>query len=276
MKIGNFLKGNVTTILTVVAVVGTPVSSYLTGKAVLKAEKILRDIPEDQLKTFETRKKLFKVYLPAIVSNLITIGSSVACYVKNKRIQAGYLGAYTMAATTLEATRSKMTVEEEMRIENEIVEERVNAEIEKLMSKMPGEEYELWVDDYRNKPFWARKSDILLGKDEINRDLASPNFSRHFGTADLTTFYSHVVGDPEPQDQLRGWDIDYLIDLWENDHVEVDWTTNYIYTDPETGRKIPCNYIYWINPPFMNYWNYDEMKNSLSENDFERWVRENS
>lgn len=252
-----FIQRNGPTILTGAASVGVIVTSVLTGKAVLKADKILNEIKNEDLKNIKTKKKLIPVYIPPVISGTATIACIIGCHLMNKRLQAGFIAAYGLLDSTFKAYKSKLTVEEEMMIEEEVDKDRIIAELENLLKNCPGEEYELWIDDYRKRPFWARKSDILLAKDELNRNLRDPNFSKHYGTASLEEFYSHVKGESEPQDYLYGWDIDYLIEEWNDDQIEVNWSENYVYTDPATGKGIRCNRIYWNYDPLFNYWTYE-------------------
>lgn len=243
-------------ILTIGASAGVVATSVLTGKAVLKADKILNEIEEKDLKTIETQKKIIPVYIPPVLSCTVTIACIVGCHLMNKKIQAGLIAAYGILDTTFKAYKSKLTVDEEMNIQREIDNDRINAEIEKLISKRPDEEYELWCDDYRSHPYWARKSDILLGKDDLNRNLRSANFSKHYGKASLEEFYAHVKGESEPQDYILGWDIDYLLEEWDDDEVDVTWYDSGLYTDPLSGKQIPCNHVVWSIDPISNFWNY--------------------
>lgn len=263
----NFLRRNGSLILSVTASVGVVATAYLTGEAVIKADKLLNEKPVN-------KKEIVKAYIPPVASGTATIACIIGCHIMNQKIQAGLLAAYGVLNSTFQAYKSKLDVEDQLRIERDIAKDRIDAEIEKLLELRPDEEYELWVDDYRKHPFWARKSDILLGKDEVNKDLSDCNFSRHYGCGTLETFYSHVQGDIEPQDCLRAWDIDYLWGEWETDRVDIEWTDD-IYIDPGSGKKIPCNHIWWSVPPLMNYWNYDTMRNG-DEKEFETWLRENS
>lgn len=260
-------KRNLPTILTVGNCIGVPATAYFTGKAVLEAEKYLNSVPEEDLKKVATKLHVAKIYGPAVISGFLTIGMGIGSNVSNKKIQAGYVAAYSVLSSAFNTWKNKLPVEEEMRIESEVDKDRVDAEIEKLLNQRPDEQYELWVDDFRKRPFWARKSDILLGKDEINKQLSDPNFSRHWGTASLEEFYAHVKGEPEPQDYLYGWDIDYIYEKWESDQVDVDWTENYIYIEPVSGKKIPCNHIWWSIDPLMNYWNYESQWEQVGKPD---------
>lgn len=248
---------NAPTMLTAGSCAGVIATSILTGRAVLKADRILKEIPDEDLKSFGVKKKLTRVYILPILSGSATIACIIGCHLMNKQIQAGLIAAYGIVNSTFKAWKSKLTAEEEMMIEEEIDKDRIIAALEEMLNDRPGEEYELWIDDYRKNPYWARKSDILFGKDELNRELRSPNFSRHFGTASLAEFYSHVQGEPEPQDYLYGWDIDYLLEEWDDDQLEVKWTENYSYIDPVTGEEIRCNHIYWTYDPLFNYWTYE-------------------
>lgn len=255
--VGKFLTRNGSLLLTIGGSAGVIVTSFLTGKAVLKADKIMNEIPADKLKTLETQKKLIPVYIPPVVSGALTITCIVACHLMNKKIQAGFIAAYGIAHSTLEAYRSKMNADEIADVERRISEDKINADIAKLLEERPNEECELWTDDYRKHPYWARKSDILLGERELNKELTSINFSRHYGYAALETFYSHVTGETEPVDSIYGWNLDQLVEECDVDKIEVMWEENMLYTDPASGKQIPCNYIYWQWDPIPNFWNYE-------------------
>jgi hypothetical protein len=229
----------------------------LTGRAVLKADKILNDIPDAKLKSVETQKKIIPVYIPPVLSGTATIACIIGCHLVNKRLHAGFIAAYGVTSTTLKAYKSKMTAEENARIQQEIDKDIVIANLEQLLNDRPGEEYELWKDDYREKPFWATKSDILLGKDEINRAMNdNNNLSGYFGQIGLKDFYAHVVGEPEPQDDIFGWDIDYMLEEWEDCYIDICWSEGEIYTNPKTGEQISCNHIHWNYQPIEDYQHY--------------------
>ena len=265
--VGKFLTGNGSLLLTIGGSAGVIVTSFLTGKAVLKADKIMNEIPEDKLKTLETQKKLIPVYIPPVVSGALTITCIVACHLMNKKIQAGFLAAFGVAHTTLEAYRSKMTDDAVADVERQISEDKINAEIAKLLEERPSEEYELWTDDYRKRPYWARKCDILFGERELNNELRNWNISRHYGYTSLQTFYSHVVGDPEPADSIYGWCLDQLLEECDTDEIDVRWEENMMYADPSSGKQIPCNYIWFEWDPLPGYWNYESPWSKVEKKD---------
>ena len=260
MSFFNFLKRNTPAILTGIAMIGVPLSSYLTAKSAVKTAELLKDISDEDLKSPETRKELVQINALPVICILLTMGTIAGCHFFNKKLQAGYLAAYSLLSSTFEAWKLKLPLEQEMQIETDVDIDTINKYIDELLGDRPGEEYELWSDKFRKKPFWARKSDILLGKDEINKrinpDPNAPLLWPDWGNVSLEVFYSHTKGDTEPQDCLYGWNIDYLLEQWEWSTIDIDWASNYIYKDPETGMKIPCNRIYWSIDPQLNYWNY--------------------
>ena len=270
MNIRKFLMKHGSLMLTVGASVGVVATSVLSGKAVLEADKILNDISDKDLKTANTQKRILSVYIPPVLSGVATIACIIGCHLMNKKIQAGLIAAYGVIDTTFKAYKSKLSAEEQAQIQKEIDKDCVIENLEELLNNRPGEEYELWIDDYRKRPYWARKSDILLGKDEINRSLNSANYSRHYGTASLGEFYSHVKGESEPQDYIFGWNIDYMLEEWDEDNVEVNWFESDIYTNPETGKQISCNRICWSIDPISNYWNYESSWSKIESKDDSR------
>lgn len=251
-----FLRRNGPLLLTITATAGVAVTSYFTGKAVLKADKMLNEIPEEDFKTFATKKLIAKTYIPPVVSGVATIACIIGAHLMNKQIQAGLFAAYGLAQSTFEMYRRKLDPEDDERIMRELRMDRVNIEIQKLIDERPGEEYELWIDDYREHPYWATKSDILLGKDDLNACLNGETYNPRYNfRTSLEVFYSHVKGQPEPQDSIYGWDVEQLLEECETDHINIWWEDD-IYIIPILEKQIPVNHIHFDWGPVENYWNY--------------------
>lgn len=158
--IGKFLKRNAPTILCVTASTGVIVSNYLTGKAVLKADKILNQ-PHDE----NTKKDLIKAYIPPVVTATLTIGCIVGAHLMNKKIQAGLIAAYSAMSSVFEAYRIKNGAERDRQIMTEIAVQRIRQED---IPETIEEGFQLWTDPYIEelshrevKSYTAKETDIL-------------------------------------------------------------------------------------------------------------------
>lgn len=249
--VSRFLKKNGPLLLTIGSCAGVVASNVLTAKAVLKADNIL-----DGIRDANTRKDVIKAYIPPVAVSGATIAMIIGAHMMNKRIQAGLIAAYGLLDATFKAYRAQQEPDIDVITMRDIRKDAVENQLPEIMEKCPGEGYILWKDDFRKRPFWARETDILKGVNFINKCLLDPN-SGHWCVG-LDEFYSGFTkGEDEPQDALYGWTTDYMWEQWDCNLIEVDWTEDGTYTNPESGTTHPCRYLYWWCEPMLNYRSYD-------------------
>lgn len=119
--------------LTVIAAAGTVATGYFAAKAGYKSVERLKEAEEDKgepLTTGEKVKEVGLMYVPAIASGIVTIGSTVGSYAVGRKINLG-LGAAYLAAKN-----------EYKRYSDEVREEYGDEAHAKILSKMamPGAE----------------------------------------------------------------------------------------------------------------------------------------
>lgn len=251
-KTGLFLKRNAPTILSVAACGGVILSNYFTGKAVLKADKILNE-PHNE----NTKKQLIQTYIPPVLTAGATIGCIIGAHLMNKKIQAAVIAAYGVLDATFQAYRAKQDPEADLQIMTEVQTElAVQEAAEPDFLQAPGDDYILWKDNYRKRPFWARECDIRRGVAYANKKLLDPNFGDG-GWFGMDEFYEFVKGEPEPQDGAWGWTTDYMWEEWDCCLLEVDWIEGGTYTNPESGAVHKVNYLRWWCEPMDGFREYE-------------------
>ena len=171
MKIVNkafgVLKRQAPLLMTIGAGIGVAATAYLTGKAVLEAEQILAEVNgEKDMKSPEVRNQLIKTYAPPIISGAVTIATIFGCYAYNKKIQAGYIAAYSVMTSIFNAYRLKNVSERDADIMTSIAVDQIKAEDAAKVIKEEPEQ--LWTDPYiahltrgKIKLYSAKESDIL-------------------------------------------------------------------------------------------------------------------
>ncbi len=210
--VGRFLKRNGPTILCITASAGVVISNYLTGKAVLEADKILSR-PHDE----NTKKEVIKTYIPPVIASTATIACIIGAHLANKKIQAGLIAAYGAVNSVFEAYRMKNDAERDKQIMTEIAVERIKADD---IPQTIEEGCQLWTDPYIAElshgtitSYEAAESDILWAamymKDTFYME----------GDVSIRTFYNIL--------RQRGVDIPYMEGendiYWEIDDDWYDW-----------------------------------------------------
>lgn len=253
-----FLKRNGPTILTIGASAGVVATSYLTGKAVLKADRIMNDLSFEELKSIDTKKKLIPVYIPPVIAGTATIACVIGAHLMNKKIQAGLFAAYTMLDTTYKAYRLHVGLDTDADKEamSAVHDVYIKYNTPAVQDMRPSEEYILWRDDYHQHPYWATENDIYKATAYLNKLLLDPNSGR-YGDVCLADFYAFVKTEHEDSDSLWGWTFDYMAESWDCGLIETEWREESPWIDP-SGEAIPTRHLYFWCEPLFDYLNYDE------------------
>lgn len=161
------LKRETPLLMTIGAGIGVGVTAYLTGKAVLEAEHILAEANgKKDIKSPEVRNQMIKTYAPAVISGVVTTGMIFGCHALNKKIQAGYIAAYSAVDSLFNAYRMKNESERDADIMASIAVDQIKAEdVVKVVKEEPEQ---IWTDPYiahltrgKVKCYSAKESDIL-------------------------------------------------------------------------------------------------------------------
>lgn len=142
---------NSPTILTAIGVAGTMTTAFLTGRAAIRAQKILEveeqdhiidEVPTD-LDLKQKAAVTWKVFVPAVVSGTIT----VTCIVAANRIGAQRAAALGMAYTTAQKLLKNYEEKTVEVVGKKKANDIQNAVIQKQLSEMPKRNREVVVVD---------------------------------------------------------------------------------------------------------------------------------
>lgn len=239
-------------ILTIGSCVGVGATAYFTGKAVLEADKVLKDIPDEELKTFETKKKLAKIYWKPVVAGAVTIACNIGGYAMNKKAQAGLIAAYSLLYSRFSKYREEVGPDCDVLamkdVDNRIIREASND----IFEEEHEEDECLWIDDFHEKPYWAKESDIWRGLHYLNKEIFEPTW--HKGYATLNEFYGIANVPMVNGGDSLGWSMDYLINAWDCYIMEFDWgDTEVNMTNPKTGLPCKVKRLYFGYDPVPDY-----------------------
>lgn len=239
-------------ILTVGTCAGVGATAFFTGKAVLEADKVLKDIPEEDLKTFDTKKKLAKIYWKPVVAGAVTIACSIGGYAMGKKTQAGFIAAYTLLSSRFSKYREEVGKERD----DSVMEDIDNAIIRNASDDIFEEEHEeddvLWVDEFHEKPYWAKESDIWRGLHYLNVEIFEPTW--HKGSATLNEFYTIANVTRADAGDILGWSSDYLITQYDCYIMDIYWTeATETVINPRTGKAAKANRLCFPIDPVLDY-----------------------
>ena len=237
-------------ILTVGTCLGVGATAFFTGKAVLEADKVLKDIPEEDLKTFDTKKKLAKIYWKPVVAGAVTIACSIGGYAMGKKAQAGFIAAYTLLSSRFSKYREEVGQDCDTLAMEDVNQSVIQEYADEVVEETHEEDDILWVDDYHKKPYWAKESDMWRGLHYLNKEIFEPTF--HKGYATLNEFCD-VACIPEAEGgDILGWSLDYLIEDYDCYIMDIYWTEVTV-TNPRTGLPARAYYLQFPTEPIVEY-----------------------
>jgi Family of unknown function (DUF6353) len=204
-------KSNSPEILTAFGVSGVLTTSYLVGKASFKASHILVGRPKEE--EFKEKVKLvWKCYIPAGISGVLTIGCIVGASKVNGRRTAAAVTAYSLTERAFSEYREKVVEElgkgKEKKIRDEIAQDRV--------AKTPpgsrevivvGTGHVLCCELYTHRYFRSDMETLRKAQNDINARV------NHELYVCLDEFYD-LIGLPYTANSINiGWDSDRLMEL---------------------------------------------------------------
>lgn len=221
-----FTVDNSPMILTAVGVVGTVATAVLTGKAVLKADKIVKleeanrankaqldgSLIQQELTNKEKFKLTWVCYAPPIGMGVATI----ACIIGANRIEskraAALAAAYAISEKSLTEYKDKVVdhigKNKEQKIRDEIAQEHV--------TRNPPSKNEIFItgggdvlcyDKYTGRYFMSSVDALKKAENEVNF------YVLHNDYATLNDFYRYVGLDPVPVGEEVGWVCDLNFEL---------------------------------------------------------------
>jgi len=253
-RAGQFTTNNSPTILTVVGVIGTITTAYLSAKASWQASDVVRikegydyRSEEDRRDARQVLKERFeltwKLYIPAA-----TVGcATLACIIGANRVGVRRLAATAAAGTILEKTfdeykakvKEKLGERKEDALHAEIAQDRVNANppTEQYLENvklMGAPDRKLCLDLYGNQYFSGSVEKIHRAINDFNHMLNTDGFGS------LADLYRMLDMDTVPTWSERiGWNQDRLVE------IRVDTTL--------VHESEPCITMSFRNEPHQDY-----------------------
>lgn len=260
------LNQNSSVILTGVGVVGTVGTAVLTGRASVKASRILDQKKEEisqelvftdpeengdtvaygkvypALSRFDIVKYTWKFYLVPVGSGAVTIAAIVFAH----RIDAKRVVALTVASgiseRALKEYREKVVErlgdKQDTKLRDEIAQDRVNNSTTSELV-ITGDGKVLCMDLLSGRFFESTMEELKRAENKINHEL-----NRHSVGASLSEFYDEIGLSPTAYSENVGWNPDKMVELKISATVAPD------------GR--PCLAVDFEPHPFDNYWRAHE------------------
>lgn len=235
-----FLRKHGGTLLAIGASVGVVLTAIETGKATIKAEKLVelnKDVPEYGMK--EKVKDCWQFYIPAAVLGAGTIGCIIGSNVLSRKEIASLSAAYVALGKSYQQYSRQVA-------------ERIGSEaeadiLEKSKVEEPAEEDKqlLCYEPFSNRYFHATEAELYDAFYQTNRD-----FSLN-GEVSINNLYSYLGLDYLPEKDDVGWCSDYMINEWE--YFWIDFVANKQTTDD--GLEV--YQVYAFQPPIPDYLDYE-------------------
>lgn len=235
-----FLRKHGGTLLAIGASVGVVLTAIETGKATIKAEKLVelnKDVPEYDMK--EKVKDCWHFYIPAAVLGAGTIGCIIGSNMLSRKEIASLSAAYVALGKSYQQYRRQVA-------------ERIGSEaeadiLEKSKVEEPAEEDKqlLCYEPFSNRYFHATEAELYDAFYQTNRD-----FSLN-GEVSINNLYSYLGLDYLPEKDDVGWCSDYMINEWE--YFWIDFVANKQTTDD--GLEV--YQVYAFQPPIPDYLDYE-------------------
>ena len=215
-------------ILTGIGIAGLVSTSVITGKATLKASRILeeeRENREEDISTIEIVKICWKPYVPAVITGVASISCIIFASSQNYKRNAALATAYSISEAALREYKDKVV---------EVIGEKKERSIKEAIAKdkiesnpvgnkeiiMAGKGETLCYDSISGRYFKSDIEDIKSACNKINSELIKQ------GYISLNDFYYEIGLESIKQGDLIGWNLskDDLIELDFSSQLATDGT----------------------------------------------------
>lgn len=213
-KLEKLAVDNSPAILTAIGVTGTVSTAYLTGKASVKAHRILekqrRNISDLTLR--EETKLTWKVFIPPVASGAATITCIICATRIGTRRAAAMAAAYSVSEKAWSEYKEKVV--ERLGADKE---EKIRTEIaQKRMDENPVVQREVFItsngdvlcyDTISGRYFTSNVEALRKAQNDINQRILMDMY------ASLYDFYDLIGLPTTPYSNEVGWNADVLLDL---------------------------------------------------------------
>lgn len=246
-----FLRKNAGTLLAIGASVGVVLTAIETGKAAIKAEKLVelnKDVPEYDMK--EKVKDCWQFYIPAAVLGAGTIGCIIGSNMLSRKEIASLSAAYVALGKSYQQYRRQVAerigTEEEEKLRMEAAQE---TKAEDVQRDKDGDVIRLFYEPASKRYFHATMSQVIEASYYFNRELATN------GCISVNEWCNYICADElpiTPEGDQMGWCIDQLVYDWDAYWMDFE------YDKQMTDDGLECYYLAPALDPVENYLDYTE------------------
>lgn len=232
-----FLRKHGGTLLAIGASVGVVLTAIETGKATIKAEKLVelnKDVPEYDMK--EKVKDCWHFYIPAAVLGAGTIGCIIGSNMLSRKEIASLSAAYVALGKSYQQYRRQVAerigTEEEEKLRMEAAKE---TKAEDVQRDKDGDVIRLFYEPASKRYFHATMSKVIEASYYFNRELATN------GCISVNEWCNYLCADEltiTPEGDQMGWCIDQLIYDWDAYWMDFEYDKHKVLTLRKTRRKL--------------------------------------
>lgn len=241
-RVNRVLSDNSPLILTGIGVTGVITTSILTGKAVLKADRILMEAGHSE--DWRDRLKLtWKCYIPPFVAGSLSIAAIIGSHRIGSRRAAAVAAAYSLSEKAYAEYKDKVIEKigenKEREIRDEIAQDRVNKTAPQGMIIATDGTKVMCHDAYSNQYFMSSMEDLRRAQNDINAQIL------HADYATVSDLYHHIGAEGLQETSISGemgWNTDKML--------EMDFTT-VMYQD-----RTPCISMNFATIPIRDPWRF--------------------
>jgi hypothetical protein len=256
-RAGKFLSDNSPVIFTAIGVTGALTTAYLTGKASFKAAQVIAEAevdgarrvwtepvnpgdpePDRSLSTKEKVDLVWKLYIPAVGSGVLTVISIIAASQIGTRRAAAMTTAYKLSQKAWDEYKEKVVeklgVNKEQKIHDQLAQDQVDKHpVGSQQIIITNDGGVLCFDAYTGRYFHSSMETLKRAQNELNRSVLENYY------ASLTDFY-HLIGLPKTtfSDDV-GWNVDKTLEL--------------VFSATISENEIPCIHITYTTDPIRGY-----------------------
>lgn len=213
-KLEKLAVDNSPAILTAIGITGTVTTAYLTGKASVKAHRILEEQRKtiDDMTVREETKLVWKVFAPPVVSGAATITCIICATRIGTRRAAAMAAAYSVSekawAEYKEKVVEKLGHEKEEKIRAEVAQNRIDKNpVSTREVIITGGGDVLCYDSISGRYFQSNVETLRRAQNDINQQILTDMF------ASLYDFYNKIGLPTTPYSNEVGWNADVLLEL---------------------------------------------------------------
>lgn len=221
-KVERLVSDNSPAILTAIGVTGVVGTAYLTGKATVKATRILDE--EKARATYkidfkftkkEQLEKIWKLYIPPVISGVLTISAVVCAARIGSRRTAAMASAVVLSERAFDEYKSKVVEtigkKKEQEVRDEVAKDRVHRDLGDKTYVIHTEGKILCHDAYSGRFFESTINDIEAAVNNINRNIMQED------SQSVSDFYDMIGLEHTSLSDEMGWN--------NAEQLTLDWTT---------------------------------------------------